>query len=684
MKYPNTRTVEQVDNYHGTLVSDPYRWLEDTDSPETRAWVEAQNRLTYAHLEQIAARGPIRKTLTELWNYARQAAPFKKGGRYFQQRNTGLQNQDVLYTFENFTAEPRILLDPNTLSEDGTVALTAWTVSKDGRLLAYAVSASGSDWVTWRVRDVQTGADLPDLIQWSKFSGAAWLPDSTGFYYSRYDQPQEGQAYEGINQGQRLYFHRVGSPQSEDVLVYERPDQPGWGFSPTVTDDGRYLIIHVWQGTDTRNLVFYQDLSSSGGFVELIAELEASYGYVDNDGPIFTFRTDQAAPRGRLIAVDIRHPEREGWKTVIPEGDDVLESVQVVNHQFVTLYLHHAHYQIVLFAKDGTRAGEVRLPTLGTVTAGLNPGVSGNKEDTEMFYTFSSFAHPAAVYRYDFGQGKSECIFFPAIPFEFEAFETEQMFVASKDGTKIPMFLIHRKDLQRNGQNPTLLYGYGGFNISYTPIFAVQWLGWLSMGGVLAIGNLRGGGEYGEDWHKAGMIHNKQNVFDDFIACAEYLIAAKITSTPKLAVHGRSNGGLLIGAMLTQRPDLFGAALPAVGVMDMLRFHRFTIGWAWVSDYGCADDPEQFQTLYAYSPLHNLKAGTCYPPTLITTGDHDDRVVPGHSFKFGAAIQAAQGCDQPVLIRIQTKAGHGFGKPTAVLIEEWTDQFAFLADALDM
>ncbi len=681
LTYPFTKTVDQTDNYHGTPVADPYRWLEDVDSPETQDWIRRQNELTFGFLEQIPARDRLRKRLTELWDYPKAQAVVKRGGRYFQFRNGGLQNQDVLYVFETLGAEARLLLDPNTLSADGTVALTAWEASSDGKWLAYATSASGSDWMTWHVRSVDTGQDLPDTLVWSKFSRAAWLPDAGGFFYSLYDAPQEGEEFQRANYFQKLYFHRRGTAQSADELVYQRPDEKEWGFSPQVSEDGRYLVLEVWQGTDIRNRVFYRDLQG-GGFVELIGELEAAYTFLGNDGPIFYFRTDLEAPRGRLIAIDTTNPAKANWRVLIPEGRHVLESVKMVNDQFVAVVNRDAHHEIWRYGLDGTKLGEISLPTLGTVTSNFEFTVSGSRSDRELFYGFTSFLFPLTVYRYDFAADRSETVFAPPIPFDAAGYETRQVFVASKDGAQIPLFLTHKKGLHLDGQNPALLYGYGGFSISIMPGFAINHLVWLEMGGVFAQAVLRGGSEYGEEWHQAGMLDNKQNVFDDFIACAEWLIAEKITSTPKLAIYGRSNGGLLVGACLTQRPDLFGACLPAVGVMDMLRFNKFTIGWAWVSDYGSADDPGQFKTLYAYSPLHNIKPGVRYPPMLITTADHDDRVVPGHSFKFTAALQAAQAGDGPVLIRIQTKAGHGFGKPTALLIEEWADMYAFLAWAL--
>jgi prolyl oligopeptidase len=676
--YPLTAKVDQVDDYHGTQVPDPYRWLEDTYSPETNAWTEAQNKLTFSFLEKIPDREKIRARLTQLWDYPKASAPFQRGGRYFQFRNTGLQNQDVLFVMDSLADDGRALIDPNGLSTDGTVALTSWAVSEDGRWLAYATSASGSDWLTWRVREVNTCQDLPDVIEWSKFSGAAWLPDGSGFYYSRYDAPQPGKEFESANYYQKLFFHRLEQPQAQDELVYQRLDHKDWGFSGDVSEDGRYLIISIWEGTEVRNRLFYRDLQAGGQVVELIANLEAKYVFVGNDGPVFYLHTDLDAPRGRVIAIDTRQPEKCGWRTLIPQADDTLEGVMMVHHQLVCLYLHDAHHALKRFGCDGSFQGEISLPMIGSVIA-----LHGRREDKELFYAFQSFVCPTTIYRYDFEADASQALFRPSIQFDFSPYVTRQVFATSQDGTRVPLFLVHRQD-QAPVAHPTLLYGYGGFNISMTPTFSISRLVWLEMGGVYAYAVLRGGGEYGEVWHQAGMKARKQNVFDDFIACAEYLIEEGITSPAKLAIQGGSNGGLLVGACMTQRPDLFGAALPAVGVMDMLRFHKFTIGWAWVSDYGSADDPEGFQYLYAYSPLHNLRPGRHYPATLITTADHDDRVVPGHSFKFAAALQAAQAGEAPVLIRVQTKAGHGMGKPTAIIIQEQADIWAFLVHILEV
>jgi prolyl oligopeptidase len=682
--YPSVKTVDQVDDYHGMKIADPYRWLEDVDSPETLDWIRQENELTFSFLEKISIRPHIRERLTKLWDYAKASSPIKKGGRIFQFRNSGLQNQDILYVSESITETPRILLDPNSLSKDGTVALNNWSISSDGKWLAYAISSSGSDWQTWHIRSVDTGQDLKETLEWVKFSNASWSKDGSGFYYCPFPSPTEGETFQEANYNQKIFFHRRNTNQLEDLLVYERPDQPEWGFGTKLSDDGCYLLIYVSQGTDTRNRFFYKNLEKNSPVVELVPDLEATFDFIGNDGPVFYFTTNLAASRGRVIAIDVEHPKRKNWKTIIPERNAVLQSAQIIHDQFVIIYMKDAHDVIQFFQLDGSPSGEVILPTLGSVMVAYEPSLHGERKDDEMFYAFHSFIYPLTIFRYDFISKQSEIIFQPPINFDLSSYETNQVFVTSKDGTSIPMFLIHRKEMQMNGENPTILYGYGGFNLAQTPTFAIHRLIWMEMGGVLAIANLRGGSEYGEEWHQAGMIHTKQNVFDDFIACGEWLIHEKITSTPKLAIEGRSNGGLLVGACMTQRPDLFGAALPAVGVMDMLRFHKFTIGWAWVSDYGSSDDPQQFKNLLAYSPLHNLKPGTHYPATLITTADHDDRVVPGHSFKFAATLQACQAGEAPVLIRVQTRAGHGMGKPTSIWIEEYSDIYAFLIKVLEI
>ena len=681
LDYPKTKKVDHVDDYHGTKVEDPYRWLEDDYSEETKTWVEAQNAVTFAYLASLPDREPLRKRLTELWNYPRYGAPFKRGGRYFFFKNDGLQNQSVLYKQASLEAEPELLLDPNLLSERGTAALSMLAMSEDGGWLAYGVAVSGSDWQEFRVRNVATGLDSEDHLKWIKFSGAAWTHDGKGFFYARFPEPREDEAQGGVNRNQKVYYHALGSPQSDDRLVYERLNEPEWSYGVEVSDDGGYAVFNVAQGTDERNRIYYLDLSDeANSVVELLDDFDASYELIGNDGALFYLLTNLEAPSYRVIAIDLGKPSKENWKEILPESEDVLEDVRFVNEQLVASYLHDAHSRVAIFSKDGTLQKEIELPTLGSVAS-----LTGRREDDEMFFAFESFVYPTTIYRYDFETGETTVFRSPEIAFDGGAFVTEQVFYESKDKTKIPMFVTHRRGLELDGGNPTYLYGYGGFNISLRPRFSVSNLVWLERGGVYAQVNLRGGGEYGEDWHQAGTFGNKQNVFDDFIAAAEFLIEKSYTKPAKLAIGGGSNGGLLVGAVLNQRPDLFGAALPAVGVMDMLRFQEFTIGWAWVSDFGSSEDPEQFETLNAYSPYHNLKPAPYFPATLVTTADHDDRVVPGHSFKYAARLQEIHGSQpRPMLIRIETDAGHGAGKPTSMVIEEQADRWAFVMSQLNM
>ena len=675
--YPPARKSNQVDDYHGVKVADPYRWLEDLDSEETRQWVEAENKLTFSFLNSIPERAGIRDRLTKLWDYEKYGVPFKEGNRYFYTRNSGLQNQSVLYTVDTLDAQPQEVLDPNVLSADGTVAVSGMEASHDGKLLAYSLSASGSDWQEWKVRDVATGKDLSDDLKWVKFSGVSWTRDGKGFFYSRYDEPKS-ETLKATNYFQKIYYHKLGTPQAEDVLVYERPDQKEWLFAGSVTEDGNYLIINVSEGTDVKSRIYYKDLNAKDApVVKLLDDFDAAYTFVGNEGTRFWFQTDLQASRGKVIEIDVAKPERSNWKVIVPESKETLQGTTLVNHKFVLNYLKDAYTQVKIYDTTGKFVNEIAFPGIGTAE-----GFGGKASDKETFYAFTGFTTPTTIYRYDFTTGKSTIFRQPKVDFNPNDFETKQVFYTSKDGTKVPMFITYKKGLKLDGNNPTYLYGYGGFNISLTPGFSVGNLVWMEMGGVYAQPNLRGGGEYGEEWHQAGTKLKKQNVFDDFIAAAEWLIANKYTSTPKLAIGGGSNGGLLVGAALTQRPDLFGAAIPAVGVMDMLRFQLFTIGWAWVSDYGSSANPDEFKALYAYSPLHNIKPGTSYPPTLITTADHDDRVWPGHSFKFAATLQAAQAGDAPILIRIETKAGHGAGKPTSKLIDEVADRWAFLVKTL--
>lgn len=680
LQYPQTKTVNHTDTYHGIPVRDPYRWLEELDSEETRAWIKTQNEVTFDYLDDIDIRSSLRDRVGELWRYDKYRVPFREGGRYFYEMKSGLQNQPVLYTMQARDAEPSVLLDPNTLSEDGTIAVSGLAVSPDGRHLAYGLSSGGSDWQEWHVRDIETGEDLDDHLKWIKFSRAAWSPDGDGFYYSRYPAPEGENKLKAVNKHQKLYYHELGTPQSQDRLVHERPDKPEWGFDAQVTDDGNYLVVSVWRGTEEKNRVLYKDLRDPNAeLTPLIDAFEAHYGFVGHDGPVFWFRTNRDAPRYRVVGIDIREPAPDDREVVIEQSDATLRSVNAVGEHFVANYLADARSKVELYELDGTRVKTLELPGMGTAR-----GFTGERGHEETFYSFTSFARPATVYRYDFENGRSEVFRQPELAFDPSDYRTRQVFYESLDGTRVPMFITHKKGLEPSADTPAYLYGYGGFNIPITPGFSVSKLVWMEMGGLYVSANLRGGGEYGQQWHEAGMKTRKQNVFDDFIAAAEHLVAEGYTSRDKLAIAGRSNGGLLIGAAITQRPDLFEAALPAVGVMDMLRFTEFTIGWAWTSDYGSPENPAEFAALYSYSPYHNIIEGVDYPATLVTTADHDDRVFPAHSFKFAARLQAAHdGCD-PVLIRVETRAGHGAGKPTSKQIDTIADRLGFLVRELDM
>lgn len=677
--YPATRKDDVVDEIHGTAVADPYRWLEDDNSKETKDWVAAQNQVTEDFLTTIPQRGEIRKRISDVWNFERTGAPREYGGKWFFSHNTGLQNQSVLKVSDTRDGEGRELLDPNKLSEDGTVSLAHTQPSEDGKLLAYSISRGGSDWNEILVRDVATGKEIGDHLKWVKFSGISWAKDGSGFYYSRYDEPAPGAALTQKNEFQKLCFHKIGTPQSEDKLIYERKDHPKWGFGGGLTEDGKFLVIHVSEGTDPKNRFFYKDASKpESPVVELLADADASYDYAGNEGDVFFFRTDLDAPRHRVIAIDVRKPERASWKEIIPQGKDLLQGVGSVGGYLVCEYLRDAKSAITIHDLEGKLVREVSLPGIGS--AG---GFEGRRKDTEAFYSFTSFTDPGAIYRYDLKTGESTLWKRPKVGFDSEAYETKQVFVPSKDGTKVPLFIVHKKGLTLDGNNRVLLSGYGGFNISVGPGFSIGRAVWLERGGVFALANLRGGGEYGSEWHLAGTRLRKQNVFDDFIACGEWLVKEKYTAPARLAIQGGSNGGLLVGACMTQRPDLFGAALPAVGVMDMLRFHKFTIGWAWEKDYGSAENPEEFRALLKYSPYHVLKPGTRYPATMVTTADHDDRVVPAHSFKFAARLQECQAKDgPPVLIRIDTSAGHGAGTALSKMIDKTADEWAFLEAVL--
>lgn len=680
-QYPQTPVTNVLEMLHGVRVADPYRWLEDDRAPATKAWIEAQNQLTFSHLTNLPGRDGIKRRLTQLWNYERMGVPSRHANRFFVMRNDGLQNQNVLHVMDSLQpgAASLPLLDPNRLATDGTASLSGIAVSPNARHVAYGISKSGSDWQEWRIREVESGRDLADVVRWVKFSEASWARDGSGFFYSRFDEPSSTDEFKAANFGHKLYFHRLGTDQRADQLIYERPDQKEWRFAGKVTEDGNYLIISV-RRTGTKTQVFYLPSGTPNSRVtELITGFDASYDFIDNDGTRFWFQTDHGAPKGRIIEIDLRHPSRDQWKTVIQESDDTLRQAILARDHWICSYLKDARSQIRLFSLDGRPSKEVKLPELGTAT-----DLRGKRNHQEAFFSFASYTSPDRVFQLNPSDGSLQIIKATQVAFDPAAFETRQVFFPSKDGTQIPMFITHRRGLRLDGTHPLLLYGYGGFNIPMVPNFSVPTMVWLEMGGVYAVANIRGGGEYGENWHSAGTKHHKQNVFDDFIAAAEWLVNKRYTSSQRLAIEGRSNGGLLVGACLTQRPGLFKAALPGVGVMDMLRFHKFTIGWAWTSDFGSPDVAEEFRSIRAYSPLHNLRPGTRYPATLITTADHDDRVVPAHSFKFAAAMQSAQAGPPPVLIRIDTQAGHGAGKSTTKQIEEVTDKWAFLTHELKM
>jgi len=681
-EYPETTKEDTVDDYHGTKIADPYRWLENSDSPETIAWIKKENAISLPYLEKLPSRGDFQERLTKLLKFERYSPPYWEGGRYIYDKNDGLQNQNVIYTVKTLSDAPEVVLDPNKLAADGTISVGVTALSSDGKFFAYGLESSGSDWNEIHVRDLETSRELPDLVRWVKFSGISWTNDNLGFFYTRYPAPSSasGQKLESLR-NPKIYYHRLGDSQDKDQLIYQRPDHPEWLLNASIPKNGRYLIITASENTVPKNAVYVMNLGDpdhpkmDSPLRPVFAQLDAQYEAFSVVGDRLLLRTDKNAPKYKVIAVDLSHLDQPVADDVIAESKDLLEEVELVGGKLVLNYLVDAKNQLKIASIDGKTETDVPLPTLGSVGA-----LSGDQDRPELFYSFNSFVFPAAIYRYDVSTGKNEVFRKPSVPISSDDYETEQIFYSSKDGTRVPMFIVHRKGIKLDGANPVLLAGYGGFNISQKPGFSYSYFSWVEKGGVLAQPNLRGGGEYGEDWHHAGTKERKQNVFDDFIAAAETLIAQKYTSPKHLGILGGSNGGLLIGACLTQRPDLFGAAVPAVGVLDMLRYQKFTIGSAWISDYGSSDNPEDFKYLIKYSPLHNVHPGTCYPPTLITTADHDDRVVPGHSFKFAATLQAAQSCDQPVLIRVDTKAGHGGGKPIAKIIEERADQLAFLWD----
>ncbi|WP_020539667.1 prolyl oligopeptidase family serine peptidase [Lewinella cohaerens] len=669
VKYPATATVDHTDDYHGTAIADPYRWLEVDTAQDVEAWVKEQNAVTFGYLENIPFRKKIEERLTELLNYPRLSSPFRAGDYYFFYKNDGLQNQAVIYYQKGLDGEPEVFIDPNTWSEAGTTAISLVGFSEDDRYVAFTVADAGSDWRKIKVMEVATKKELDDELEWVKFSGAGWSGD--GFFYSRYPAPEAGQELSGNNQYHSVYFHKLGTPQSEDELVFRDDDNPNNYHYGGVTEDGDYFVMYDAPGTDGF-AAYYKDLKNDGDFVALFPGYKNKSSIVHNIGTRMLVLTDIDAPKYRLVEVDINNPGKENWKEIIPESENLLQSVSSGGGYLFANYLENATDRYYQMAYDGSNKKAIELP--GTGSAG---GLGGEEEDKVLFYTFTSFTYPPTIFKYDVKTGTSEPFYRAELKFNPEDYVETQVFYPSKDGTKVSMFLVHKKGLKMDGSNPTYLYGYGGFNVSLTPSFSASRLVLLENGGVFAMANLRGGGEYGEEWHKGGMLDKKQNVFDDFIAGAEYLISEGYTSKEKLAIAGGSNGGLLVGACMAQRPDLFAVAFPAVGVMDMLRYHKFTVGKGWIPEYGSSDDPEQFKNLLSYSPIHNLKEGVAYPATMVTTADHDDRVVPAHSFKFAAQLQKSHQGDNPVLIRIATDAGHGAGKPISKIIEEQADQWSF-------
>jgi prolyl oligopeptidase len=677
--YPQTKKIDVVDDYFGTKVVDPYRWMESLDSPDVAAWIAEQNKVTSAYLEKLPLRERFKQRITELWNFPKVSIPVHEGGKFFYQKNSGLQRQSPLYVRDSLTAAPTLVMDPNLLSDDGSLALAQWTPSPDGRLLAYGISEGGADWRTIHVRDIEKGQDLPDDVKWMKFSDISWTSDSKGFYYSRYPEPPKGKVLEAALMNQAVYYHRVGTSQSDDKLIYARPDMPTWFIGGSVTEDGRYLLVSMQKGSDNNNRLYYSDLGdpkspkTAAPVKPLVEADDAEFAPFGNSGTMLYLRTDRDAPNRRVIALDVRHPEPAAWKTVVPEAKESIENVNLIGGRVVAHYLVDVQSRLSVFGLDGAAQGDITLPGTGTVA-----GIGGREDSPEVFYAFSSPLFPTTVFSYN-PDTKQESSFEAAKPpVDVTQFETKLLFAKSKDGTRVPYFLTSKKGIALDGSHPTMMYGYGGFSISTQPTYRTEVPAWLELGGIWVTVNMRGGAEYGEAWHKAGRLEKKQNVFDDFIAVAEQLINDKYTSPAKLGIMGGSNGGLLVGAVEEQRPDLFAVALPAVGVMDMLRYDKFTGGRAWVTEYGSSSDAGQFAYLIKYSPVHNVKQGACYPATLVTTADHDDRVVPSHSFKFTATMQVAQSCDRPILIRVETQGSHGY-RPTDKRIAELADEWAFAA-----
>lgn len=671
MEYPETKKDNTVDNYFGVEVADPYRWLEDDMSEETAEWVKAENKVTFDYLDQIPYRQDIRDRLEKLWNYSRMGTPFKRGNYYFYSFNDGLQNQNVIYKTSDLKEKGKVFLDPNTFSDDGTVALTTFSVSKDAKYVGYGIARAGSDWNEFLVKDVETGELLPDQLKWIKFSTLAWYKN--GFFYSRYEIPSDESVLSGLNENNKLYYHVAGTSQDEDKLIYEDAKNPGWSFRAEVSEDEKYLVISVVESTSGNGLYFKDLTKKSAEIQKIVEDFESDYSFIGVIDDQLYFLTNHEAPMYKLISIDPENPSKENWKNIVAENkNQVLTSCSFANGKLILQYEKDAHSLVEIYSVKGEFIKELELPGIGSLA-----GLSSKEKSKEVFYAYTSFNVPTEVYSYDIETDISELIFRPEVDFDVDNYVTEQVFYESKDGTKVPMFIVHKKGLNLDGKRPTLLYGYGGFNITYTPAFSVSNLILLENDGIYVLANIRGGGEYGEKWHEAGTLLNKQNVFDDFIAAGEYLIDNKYTSPKRLAIFGGSNGGLLVGAVANQRPDLFAVAMPAVGVMDMLRFHKFTIGHYWVSDYGLSENEEQFHYLKNYSPIHNISADANYPAILVTTADHDDRVVPAHSFKYIATLQEKFKGKNPALIRIETNAGHGAGKPISKTIDENADRWAF-------
>lgn len=676
VKYPETKKVDQVDEYFGTQVEDPYRWLEDDRSPETEEWVKAQNKVTFDYLEKIPFRDKIKERLTNLWDYETMGTPFKKGDRYFFFKNDGLQNQSVLYTQKSLDDEPEVLIDPNKFSEDGTIALGGISISNDAKYIAYQLSEGGSDWNEIHVRNIKTGEDLKDQISWIKFSNIAWYKD--GFFYSRYDAPKEGEKLSGVNKYHKVCYHKLGRPTETDEVIFENKEFPLRNFSADVSSDEKYLFIYETESTSGNNL-YLKNLQKDDEFVKLTTGFNYDYRVLDHVDDNLIVITNYNAPKYKLVRINVNSLDVGNWVDIISEKSDVLRSCYLAGNKIIASYIQDVHAKLEVYDLKGGYLHDIELPALGSVY-----GINSSIDDNEVFYSFRSFTFPPTIYKYDINENKYKTWFKPDLDFDPSSYETKQVFFTGKDGIKVPMFIVHKKGLKLNGKNPTLLYAYGGFNVSVLPSFSVANLIWLENNGVYALANIRGGGEYGENWHKAGMKLNKQNVFDDFIAASEYLIENNYTSPKKLAFRGGSNGGLLVGAVINQRPDLYAVAFPEVGVMDMLRFHKFTIGWAWAEEYGSSEDSIHFENLYNYSPLHNISSSKDYPAVMVITADHDDRVVPAHSFKYIATLQEKYKGKNPVLIRIQTKAGHGAGKPKTVTIEETADKWSFAFYNMDV